>query len=77
MLKLDENGIIYIGLWVELGDILVGKFILKGEFDYLFEGKLLWVIFGEKLCDVRNILLKLLYGVYGWVLDVKIFFWVN
>lgn len=71
--KLDENGIIHIGSWVESGDILVGKLTPKGESDYLPEGKLLRAIFGEKSRDVRNTSLKLSHGSYGRVLDVKIF----
>src|SRR6056297_253252 len=71
--KLDENGVIHIGSWVESGDILVGKLTPKGESDYLPEGKLLRAIFGEKSRDVRNTSLKLSHGSYGRVLDVKIF----
>ena len=71
--KLDENGIIHIGSWVESGDILVGKLTPKGESDYLPEGKLLRAIFGEKSRDVRNTSLKLHHGAYGRVLDIKIF----
>jgi DNA-directed RNA polymerase subunit beta len=71
--KLDENGIITIGSWVESGEVLVGKLTPKGESDYLPEGKLLRAIFGEKSRDVRNTSLKLPYGTYGRVLDIKIF----
>ena len=71
--KLDENGIIHIGSWVESGDILVGKLTPKGESDYLPEGKLLRAIFGEKSRDVRNTSLKLHHGTYGRILDIKIF----
>ena len=52
--KLDENGIIVIGSWVESGDILVGKVTPKGESDQPPEGKLLRAIFGEKARDVRD-----------------------
>ena len=31
--KLDDNGIILIGSWVESGDILIGKVTPKGESD--------------------------------------------
>ena len=71
--KLDENGIVHIGSWVESGDILVGKLTPKGESDYLPEGKLLRAIFGEKSRDVRNTSLKLHHGTYGRVLDIKVF----
>jgi DNA-directed RNA polymerase subunit beta len=77
LLKLDENGVIHIGSWVESGDILVGKLTPKGESDYLPEGKLLRAIFGEKSRDVRNTSLKLSHGSYGRVLDVKIFSRIN
>lgn len=46
--KLDNNGIILIGSWVESGDILIGKVTPKGESDQPPEGKLLRAIFGEK-----------------------------
>ena len=52
--KLDDNGIIVIGSWVESGDILVGKVTPKGESDQPPEGKLLRAIFGEKAKDVRD-----------------------
>jgi len=42
--KLDENGIINVGSWVESGDILVGKVTPKGESDQPPEGKLLRAI---------------------------------
>ena len=71
--NLDENGIVYIGSWVESGDILVGKLTPKGESDYPPEGKLLRAIFGEKSRDVRNTSLKLPHGTCGRVLDIKIF----
>ena len=71
--KLDENGIVHIGSWVESGDILVGKLTPKGDSDYLPEGKLLRAIFGEKSRDVRNTSLKLHHGTSGRVLDIKIF----
>jgi DNA-directed RNA polymerase subunit beta len=71
--KLDENGIVHIGSWVEPGDILVGKLTPKGDSDYLPEGKLLRAIFGEKSRDVRNTSLKLHHGTSGRVLDIKIF----
>ena len=71
--KLDENGIIFQGSWVEPGDILVGKLTPKGESEYLPEGKLLRAIFGEKSRDMRNTSLKLHHGLCGRVLDIKIF----
>lgn len=69
----DEVGIVYIGVEVGLGDILVGKIILKGELLMMFEEKLLCVIFGEKVFDVCDILLCLLLGVYGIIVEVCVF----
>jgi len=71
--KLDENGIIVIGSWVESGDILVGKVTHKGESDQPPEGKLLRAIFGEKAKDVRDTSLRVPNGGRGRILDVRIF----
>nr|BDA98121.1 RNA polymerase beta subunit [Proteomonas sp. NIES-1005] len=71
--KLDDNGIIVIGSWVEAGDILVGKVTPKGESDQPPEGKLLRAIFGEKARDVRDTSLRVPNGGRGRVLDVRIF----
>ena len=71
--KLDENGIVHVGSWVEPGDILVGKLTPKSESDYLPEGKLLRAIFGQKSRDVRNTSLKLHHGTCGRILDIKVF----
>ncbi len=71
--KLDENGIIVIGSWVESGDILVGKVTPKGESDQPPEGKLLRAIFGEKAKDVRDTSLRIPNGGRGRILDVRIF----
>lgn len=69
----DEVGIVYIGVEVGLGDILVGKIILKGESLMILEEKFLCVIFGEKVLDVCDILLCLLLGDYGIVVEVCVF----
>ena len=71
--KLDDNGIIVIGSWVESGDILVGKVTPKGESDQPPEGKLLRAIFGEKAKDVRDTSLRVPNGGKGRILDVRIF----
>jgi DNA-directed RNA polymerase subunit beta len=71
--KLDDNGIIVIGSWVEVGDILVGKVTPKGESDQPPEGKLLRAIFGEKARDVRDTSLRVPNGGRGRILDVRIF----
>jgi DNA-directed RNA polymerase subunit beta len=71
--KLDDNGIITIGAWVESSDILVGKVTPKGESDQPPEGKLLRAIFGEKTRDVRDTSLRVPNGGKGRILDVRIF----
>lgn len=71
--KLDEVGIVYVGVEVQVGDILVGKVILKGEIQLILEEKLLCVIFGEKVFDVKDIFLCVLIGIKGIVIDVQVF----
>ena len=71
--KLDHSGIVYIGAEVQPGDILVGKVSPKGESQLSPEEKLLRAIFGEKASDVKDTSLRVPFGVYGTVIDVKIF----
>ena len=72
--KLDETGIIYIGAHIKAGDILVGKTTPKGESPMTPEEKLLKVIFGEKVSDVRDSSLYVPPSVVsGVVVDVKIY----
>lgn len=71
--KLDENGIIRVGLEVKPGDILVGKISPKGETELTSEEKLLRAIFGEKASDVKDSSLRVPPGIYGTVVDVKVF----
>ena len=71
--NLDESGVIRIGAEVEPGDILVGKVTPKGETDPTPEEKLLKAIFGEKAGDVKDASLKASPGVYGVVVDTKVF----
>nr|ARO91067.1 plastid-encoded DNA-directed RNA polymerase [Flintiella sanguinaria] len=71
--QLDKNGIIYIGAWVEAGDILVGKITPKGESDQLPEAKLLRAIFGEKARDVKDTSLRLPNGTKGRVVSIRVF----
>ncbi|MBZ0272016.1 DNA-directed RNA polymerase subunit beta [bacterium] len=70
---LDDSGIIRIGAEVKPGDILVGKITPKGETQLSPEEKLLRAIFGEKAGDVRDTSLTVPPGVYGTVLDAKVF----
>ncbi|MBF8246449.1 MAG: DNA-directed RNA polymerase subunit beta [Rickettsia sp.] len=70
---LDESGIIYIGSQVKPGDILVGKVTPKSETAVTPEEKLLRAIFGEKAAEVKDSSLYVPPGVYGVVVDVKVF----
>ncbi|MGD9638233.1 MAG: DNA-directed RNA polymerase subunit beta [Alphaproteobacteria bacterium] len=71
--NLDEAGVVYIGAEVEAGDILVGKVTPKGESPMTPEEKLLRAIFGEKAADVRDTSLRVPPGVYGTIVDVRVF----
>jgi DNA-directed RNA polymerase subunit beta len=73
IMNLDENGIICKGMLVRPGDILVGKVTSKTEFDQLPEARLLKAIFGYKAPEVRDTSLRVPTGIFGRVLDVKIF----
>ncbi len=70
---LDEGGIIRVGAEVRSGDILVGKVTPKGETELTAEERLLRAIFGEKAREVRDTSLRVPHGVYGIVVDVKVF----
>ena len=71
--KLDASGIVYVGAEVAPGDILVGKVTPKGESQLTPEEKLLRAIFGEKASDVKDTSLRVGTGVYGTVIDVRVF----
>ena len=70
---LDEIGIVRIGANVRPGDILVGKVTPKGETDLTPEDKLLKAIFGDKAGDVKDASLKAHTGMYGIVINTKLF----
>ena len=70
---LDERGSIRIGAEVKAGDILVGKVTPKGETELNAEERLLRAIFGEKAREVRDTSLKVPHGMYGVIVDVKVF----
>ncbi len=70
---LDEVGIIRVGATVRPGDILVGKVTPKGETDLTPEDKLLKAIFGDKAGDVKDASLKAHTGMYGIVINTKLF----
>jgi len=71
--SLDESGIISIGANVKAGDILVGKVTPKGEIILSPEEKLLRAIFGEKASDVKDSSLRAPSGIFGTVVDVRVF----
>jgi len=71
--NLDEAGIVAVGAEVEPGDILVGKVTPKGESPMTPEEKLLRAIFGEKASDVRDTSLRLSPGLFGTVVEVRVF----
>jgi DNA-directed RNA polymerase subunit beta len=70
---LDEDGVIRVGATVLPGDILVGKVTPKGETDLTPEDKLLKAIFGDKAGDVKDASLKAHTGMYGIVINTKLF----
>lgn len=69
----DEDGIVCVGVEVKFGDILVGKIFFKGEFEFIFEEWLLCLIFGEKVCEVKDILLCVQLGQGGIVVKIVCF----
>jgi DNA-directed RNA polymerase subunit beta len=70
---LDEVGIVHVGAEVKASDILVGKVTPKSESPMTPEEKLLRAIFGEKAADVRDSSLRVPPGVYGTVVEVRVF----
>ena len=69
--KLDKDGIVHVGAYVESGDILVGKITPKGEVDLSPEDKLIRVLFGEYSKDVKNSSLYLEHGLSGKVIAIR------
>lgn len=71
--KLDKDGVIHVGAYVESGDILVGKITPKGEVDLSPEDKLIRVLFGEYSRDVKDSSLYLEHGLSGKVISIRTF----
>lgn len=69
--KLDENGMIRVGAFIEPGDILVGKVAPISKTELTPEEKLLHAIFGKAGQDVKNESLRVPAGIQGIVLDAK------
>ena len=66
--NLDENGIVYVGTYVNRGDVLVGKTAPKSKTELSPEEKLLHAIFGRAGEDVKDESLVVPAGVEGVVL---------
>jgi DNA-directed RNA polymerase subunit beta len=71
--KLDENGVIHVGAYVQPGDILVGKVTPTGRTELTPEEKLLNAIFGFAGQDVKNESLRVPPGIEGIVIDARRF----
>jgi DNA-directed RNA polymerase subunit beta len=70
--KLDSQGIVHLGSYLESGDILAGKISPKSEFDLTPEDKLIRVLFGEYSRDVKDSSLYLEHGLSGKVVSIRI-----
>lgn len=70
--RLDETGVIHIGIEVKAGDILVGKVTPKSESPMTPEERLLRAVFGEGAADVSDSSLYVPPGISGIVVDVRI-----
>jgi DNA-directed RNA polymerase subunit beta len=71
--KLDKDGIVHVGAYVESGDILVGKITPKGEADLSPEDKLIRVLFGDYSKEVKDSSLYLEHGLSGKVVSIRVF----
>jgi DNA-directed RNA polymerase subunit beta len=71
--NLDDSGIVRIGIFVEAGDILVGKVAPKSKSELTPEEKLLHAIFGKAGVDVKNASLTMPPGTRGVVIDAQKF----
>lgn len=70
--KLDSQGIVHLGSYLESGDILVGKISPKSEFDLTPEDKLIRVLFGEYSRDVKDSSLYLEHGLSGKIVSIRV-----
>ncbi|KAL4038678.1 hypothetical protein IC575_002301 [Cucumis melo] len=71
--NLDKNGIVMLGLWVEMGDILVGKLMpqMSKESSYAPKDRLLQAILGIQVSTSKETCLKLPIDGRGRVIDVR------
>ena len=73
LLKLDNNGIVQIGSWVQEGDILVGKIIpIASETQTLLtHEKLLYDIVGQKDIQIQERCLRVPQGSSGRIIRIS------
>jgi DNA-directed RNA polymerase subunit beta len=71
--NLDEHGVVFEGMRVQPGDILVGKVVPKGKTELTPEEKLLHAIFGRAGEEVKNDSLELPNGYEGVVIKTERF----
>ena len=71
--KLDDSGIIKVGMFVQSGDILVGKVTPKGEIQLSPEEKLIKAIFGDRAGNVQDTSLRMPPGGSGIVIKTRVF----
>ena len=67
---LDERGLIYPGMFVQSGQVLVGKITPQAQSNRLAEGRLIKAIWGDRPDEYINSSLRLPKGTSGRVLDV-------
>lgn len=72
--KLDKNGIIQIGSWVEEGDVLVGKIVPIEPKIVLTHEKLLYDITGQKVPVIQEKSLRVPRGVSGRIIKISLIF---
>lgn len=75
--KLDKNGIIKIGSWVQTGDILVGKVIPIEPNALLTHEKLLYDIVGQKIAKIQEKCLRVPQGTSGRIIRISYIFHTN
>lgn len=71
--NLDKNGIVMLGSWVEMGDILVGKLMpqMAKESSYAPKDRLLRARLGIQVSTSKETYLKLPIGGRSRVIDVR------
>ena len=75
--KLDKNGIIQKGSWVEEGDVLVGKIVPIASKVVLTHEKLLYDVTGKKIPVIQEKSLRVPRGISGRVIKISLVFEKN